>query len=935
MRVFYFRHKKTPAINGCLGDSTKAGRAWESMKLCRTIMIIADRLMNVNMWPAFHQLRQRLHRGGGWSYFWTPDTGDYYTTADGVQMESKRSLWFPADKTPQPPSSWAGHIYFGVHPTAEPGKNFQRSTIKTIAAINCTFAEIDGKDMVRPTDAQLAAALATVEADDLRRVATGELIRPNPPTTQKRMAYRLAQETEFKRDIPRYNQLAYDHVMTMTPAPSVIIHSGGGWHLYWFLAETFHLRTDEDRNRAKRLQQKWVTFVGGDDGAKDLARVLRPIGTLNKKAKYAPNYPVVSALRMDYDREYALAELEALLPADPEKPARRVSHGTPQPAVNSTEAGAVVSTDVRSYKTVWGATNATVPVTPLIEGYGYTPHGERHMRPGGILGDSTPSVVVDELRNTVTTFSSRDPLFNEDYHPNAAFDIIRIWEHDGDFKKATVACAKRLGMEMALPDVAMKAVAMAKTWLTDVDLSAHVADEYKALCVGKDGIEYRRYTGGDTDKKIAYAVLAGMHRAGHAWRYETSYRQIATTRNSDGVPVMVKSPATVGKALARLGFMFDVTQEEKRTVITLRRDFVAVVVSRLNTSKDLSDFLEVFNLDTTTTETDALFGTLWADDAYAVGGAPLPRSIWRAMKETVDRRAFEAAFPAGLSCFAIPMIAGLLDAAGSGATIDELQEASGASKGRVGTILRTLRQFGLVESHRQFKAPSIHFIVPDAFKLIHDDIAPKLRTYGQGVNRLDRDLSRQIDQNERRLGGDLTEEEEQQVRRRAERAKTRRIDTQKAIAEIATIGANDIAAAWDALTMTAAATLGVTEERAQWEIGESITVERPRVILPSDTPKAPAMTPGELTELAWNELTTITGLEAPTEWQYYRLRELDELLGAGVLAHTEEQMRETAKDMKLAGMKGAKAYNAALDAGYWHHEAAIVASMVKRGEYAN
>ena len=56
---------------------------------------------------------------------------------------------------------------------------------------------------------------------------------------------------------------------------SVIIDSGGGYHCYWLLVESFVLDDDEARSRADRLQKAWVELVGGDNGARDLARVLR------------------------------------------------------------------------------------------------------------------------------------------------------------------------------------------------------------------------------------------------------------------------------------------------------------------------------------------------------------------------------------------------------------------------------------------------------------------------------------------------------------------------------------------------------------------------------------------------------------------------------------------------------------------------------------
>ncbi len=186
------------------------------------------------------------------------------------------------------------------------------------------------------------------------------------------------------------------------------------------------------------------------------------------------------------------------------------------------------------------------------------------------------------------------------------------------------------------------------------------------------------------------------------------------------------------------------------------------------------------------------------------------------------------------------------------APVSELREASGASKGRVATILRTLRHFGLVESHRQFAAPSIHFIVPDAFKRIHDDVAQCLRTYGQGVTRLDRDLARQAAGNDKRAANkDLSDETRQQAERRAAKARRRRLETYAHLHP------------------------DLSKE------GIADHIYAPTVILTGQHrgvgPEMPA--PGEA---AWNRLVELTGQVDRSPREYGELRTLDLLLGAGV-----------------------------------------------------
>jgi len=136
----------------------------------------------------------------------------------------------------------AKNVFFGVHPSDRiPGTNARgqaappeqvRARRAHISVVNCLFAEFDAHG---PAAAKVAL-LRQIESID--------------------------------------------------PLPSVVVDSGGGYHCYWLLAEPFHIETERDRQWIDRLQKGWVARVGGDDGAKDLARMLRLPGTRNRK--YVP-----------------------------------------------------------------------------------------------------------------------------------------------------------------------------------------------------------------------------------------------------------------------------------------------------------------------------------------------------------------------------------------------------------------------------------------------------------------------------------------------------------------------------------------------------------------------------------------------------------------------------------------------------------------------
>ncbi len=229
-----------------------------------------------NLRPAIDQLAARrtmaahLWRGGAFGCYW--------------RKAGKVSTWVEAGRQVTPPGG--GDVYFGVHPvTAIPPTNAAgerkppaevRSQAAYIAAVNCLFAEFDAKDF----DGGKPAILAHLE--DLWK--------------------------------------SEDAI----PYPSVIVDSGGGYHCYWLLEHTVTV-TDENRAQLDALQKAWVDLVGSDGGAKDLARVLRVPGTVNRKPEYGPHFPTVTFHEANFRRVYDLALFEALTAHHSYEP-------TPEPA---------------------------------------------------------------------------------------------------------------------------------------------------------------------------------------------------------------------------------------------------------------------------------------------------------------------------------------------------------------------------------------------------------------------------------------------------------------------------------------------------------------------------------------------------------------------------------------------------------------------------
>lgn len=202
------------------------------------------------------------------SHLWRGGAFAYFWT-----HPDKLSRWFEVGKPLPPIPNGRCNIYFGVHPIGHQKTTTERSTIAEITAINGLFAEFDVKD--------------------------------------------------FGGDWKALNA----HLAAIPIQPSVIIFSGGGLHCYWLLRQTCEIHSDAEREFAQHLQADWVSFVGSDVDAKDLARVLRVPGTRNYKPDYAPNFPRVEFVKADFDLLYELCDFDDLLTEVEHKPQAEPSSG--------------------------------------------------------------------------------------------------------------------------------------------------------------------------------------------------------------------------------------------------------------------------------------------------------------------------------------------------------------------------------------------------------------------------------------------------------------------------------------------------------------------------------------------------------------------------------------------------------------------------------
>lgn len=266
-------------------------------------------------------LLNHLWAGGKYAYYWT--------------LPDRLSRWFEPLEIPIPPNG-RRNVYFGVHPVAEiPATNargdprpahYIRSQNDSITAVNTLFGEFDIKDF-----------------------GSKEAI--------------------------------FTHLSGF-PQATVTVFSGGGYHLYWLLDQTFLIATTEDRERIRTIQANWVDYTGSDKQSKDLARVLRLPGTRNYKEKYAPNFPSVEIVEADFYRLYALVDLEAMS----RPPEVEIHEPLPLPAVKTN------GNDLDFYRG-----HALNVAAKMIRD---APDGEKHctlLKAARLLGGYVAGGIVDEI----------------------------------------------------------------------------------------------------------------------------------------------------------------------------------------------------------------------------------------------------------------------------------------------------------------------------------------------------------------------------------------------------------------------------------------------------------------------------------------------------------------------------------------------------------
>jgi len=116
----------------------------------------------------------------------------------------------------------------------------------------------------------------------------------------------VANGTHKKDGLFPSDEAALDFLYNRLPIkPSFVVKTGGGFHAYWILGKVIEVGDDMPVSRAQAIVQAWQDFCREDaklrgytlDATHDLARMLRPPGTLN--GKYDPGTNIVVVVTPD------------------------------------------------------------------------------------------------------------------------------------------------------------------------------------------------------------------------------------------------------------------------------------------------------------------------------------------------------------------------------------------------------------------------------------------------------------------------------------------------------------------------------------------------------------------------------------------------------------------------------------------------------------
>jgi hypothetical protein len=150
------------------------------------------------------------------------------------------------------------------------------------------------------------------QADQLNREGYSLYFAPCPRTRQKGNAEAAALLPALWVDLdcdddPARREVALLKLRGFTPAPSVIVDSGGGWHSYWLLSEPFALTEQSSREYAARLLRGLFCALGADpEYVKSVASIMRLPESINTKPERGG--AIVTILEFEPNRRYPISD---------------------------------------------------------------------------------------------------------------------------------------------------------------------------------------------------------------------------------------------------------------------------------------------------------------------------------------------------------------------------------------------------------------------------------------------------------------------------------------------------------------------------------------------------------------------------------------------------------------------------------------------------
>lgn len=88
------------------------------------------------------------------------------------------------------------------------------------------------------------------------------------------------------------------------PEPSLVIFTGGGFHVYWLFNSLYYFNNDEDIRRYEEVIGDIIeslSIIGADPKSRDATRLLRLAGTINHKYNSSPAVSIVESNDLRYD----------------------------------------------------------------------------------------------------------------------------------------------------------------------------------------------------------------------------------------------------------------------------------------------------------------------------------------------------------------------------------------------------------------------------------------------------------------------------------------------------------------------------------------------------------------------------------------------------------------------------------------------------------